>query len=80
MEPIKIFKETDAPETKFERFIKIEDKISYILIHLVDKFGQRISSGSLLKISKIDGRIHLYTGVNSNMGLALDKDNRLITY
>jgi len=77
MEPIKIFGGEVKPK-KVERFIKVSDNGDHILIHLVDKFGKNISSGSLLRMSKKDGKIHLYTHVNNGVGLALDDKRRLI--
>ena len=78
MEPIKVFGGEVKPK-KVERFIKVSDNDHYILIHLVDKFGKSISSGSLFKMNKDDGKVHFYSHVNDKMGLALDKNSRLMT-
>ena len=79
MEPIKVFGGEVKPE-KVERFIKVSDNDHYILIHLVDKFGKDIRAGALFKMNKENGKIYLYSHVNDKMGLALDKNSRLMTY
>ena len=60
-----------------EYFVQVIEGTSGIQVQLCDKTGKRISSTTLLIISKTDGQIHRMSCINNRLGLNLDHKGRL---
>ena len=77
---IEIFKEGEKEEEKIVRLRLVKSVGSYgdnIYLIAVDSKGREMDCGKLLRFQP-DGAIKSLSGIESDIGLPLDKDNRLI--